>query len=209
MNNTNPLICMIILCGVSGVVSPSGSINTFQSAANSTSQTQPDRKEATILVDHYRAPCVNRFAIQWCYLLATAEKPTEFPYFYGDIEGFKFEWGHEYRLLVVQDEAPQYAASRYSYRLIKILSDKKVGPQRRFTITLKAPTGPPFFNVDESSNIYLFEEVKISIINAKLKARLLQLLKTAGPMDWISGDFKHDQKREDVITLISLLHVKS
>jgi hypothetical protein len=200
---------MIILCGVSGIVSPSVSINTFQSAVNGTSQTQPGGKEATILVDHYLAPCVNGFAPQWCYLLATAEKPTEFPYFYGDIEGFKFQWGHEYRLLVVQEEAPQSAASRYSYRLIKILSDKKVGPQRRFTITLKAPTGPPFFNVDESSNIYLFEEVKISTINAKLKARLLQLLKTAGPMDWISGDFKHDQMHDNMITLISFLHVKS
>jgi uncharacterized protein DUF4377 len=200
---------MIILCGVSGVVSRSGSINTFESAANSTSQTQPSGKEATILVDHYRAPCVNRFATQWRYLMATAEKPTEFPYFYGDIEGFEFQWGHEYRLLVVQEEAPQDAASRYSYRLIKILSDKKVGSQRRFTITLKPPIGPPFFNVDESSDIYLLGEVKISTINAKLKARLLQLLKTAGPMDLISGDFKHDQKHENVITLISLQHVKS
>ena len=204
MNNTNPLICMIILCGVSGVVSPSGSINTFQSSANSNSQTSPGGKEVTILLDDYRAPCLDRLVPQWCYLLATAEKPTEFPYFYGDIEGFKFQWGHAYRLLVVQEEAPESAASRYSYRLIKILSDKKVSPRRSFTITLKAPAGPPFVHVDESSNIYLFGEVKISTINAKLKARLLQLLKTAGPMDSISGNFKHDQKRENAITLIRL-----
>src|SRR5262245_642275 len=208
INKTNPLICMIILCSVSGVASPSGSINTYQSAANNNSQTQAGGKEATILVDHYRAPCVNRFVPQWCYILATSEKPTEFPYFYGDIEGFKFQWGHAYRLLVVQEEAPQSAAFRYSYRLVKILSDKKVGPQRRFTITLKPPTGPPFFDVDDSSNFYLFGEVKISTINAKLKARLLQLLHTAGPMDLISGDFKHDQKHDNVITLISLKHVK-
>ena len=209
MNNTNPLICMIILCGVSCVVSPSGSINTFQSAANSTSQTQPDRKEATILVDHYRAPCVNRFATQWCYLLATAVKPTEFPYFYGDIEGFKYQWGHEYRLLVVQDDAPQSAASRYSYRLIKVLSDKKAGPKQTFSFPLKLPLNPPFLNVDESSNIYLLGEVKITTINAKLKARLLRLLETAAPMDSINGTFQHDQKRENVITLISLRHEKN
>ena len=147
MKNTNPLIRALILCGVSGIMSSSGSSNTFQSVANSTSQTQPGGKEATILVDHYQAPCVNGFAPQWCYLLARAEKPAEFPYFYGD-------------------------------------------------------------NVDESSNIYLFGEVKILTINAKLKSRLLQLLKTAGPMDWISGDFKHDQKHDNVITLISLQHTK-
>jgi hypothetical protein len=190
-------------------VSLSCSINPLQSATNSNSQTQPGGKEVTILLDHYLTPCVDRFRPQWCYFLARAERPKEFPYFYGDIEGFKFQWGHEYRLLVVQEEAPQSAASRYSYRLIKILSDKKVGPERIFTITLKARVTPPFFYVDESSNIYLLRDVKITTINAELKARLLQLFKTAAPMDWISGDFKYDQKQDNVITLISLRHEKS
>src|SRR5262245_2208539 len=208
MKGDNRLICMVILCGVSGIMSSSGQSNTFQSAAISNSQTQPGGKEVTILVDDYRAPCLDRLVPQWCYILATADKPTEFPYFYGEIEGFKFQWGHAYRLLVVQEEALQSAASRYSYSLIKILSDKKVSPRRSFMITLKAPAGPPFLHVDESSNIYLFGEVKISAIDAKLKARLLQVLKTAGPMDSIYGDFKHDQKRENVITLIRLPFVK-
>jgi hypothetical protein len=208
MKKINPLLCVVILCGVSGAMSSPGSSNTFQNDLNSNSQDKPGGKEVTILIDHYRPPCVYNRRPQWCYLLARAEKPKEFPYFYGDVEGFKFQWGHEYRLLVAQEEAPESAASRYSYRLIKILSDKKLGPQRSFTIPLKAPTGPPFLDVDESSNIYLFGEVKISTINAQLKARLLQLLKTAGPMDSIYGDFKHDQKRENVITLISLRYAK-
>jgi len=209
MKNTNPLIRMLILCGISGVMSSSGSSNTFQSAAISNSQTQPGGKDVTILVEHYRAPCVDRFRPQWCYLLARAERPNEFPFFYGDIEGFNFQWGHEYRLLAVQEEAPQSASSRYSYRMIKILSDKKVSPQRIFTIQLKLPLNPFFFIVDESSNIYLLGEVKITTIDAKLKARLLRLFETAAPMDSIEGDFKYDQKRENVITLISLRHEKS
>lgn len=209
MKSANPLICMAILCGVSGIMSSSGSSNTFQSAAISNSQTHPGGKEVTIVVDHYRAPCVDRSGPQWRYLLGMGENPGGFPYFYGPIEDFKCQWGHEYRLLVVQDEAPQSAAPRYSYRLIKVLSDKKVGPQRRFDVPLKLPLNPPFLNVDGSSNIYLLGEVKITTINAKLKARLLRLLETAAPMDSIRGDFKHDQMRENVITLISLRHEKN
>src|SRR5215475_4258124 len=130
MKSANPLICMVMLCCVSGIMSSSGSSSTFQSAAISNSQTQPGGKEVTIVVDHYRPPCVDRFAPQWRY----------FP--------------------------------------------------------LKLPLNPPFLNVDESSNIYLLGEVKITTINAMLKARLLRLLETAAPMDSIRGDFKHDQKRE-------------
>jgi len=209
MKSANPLIRMVILCGISGIISPSGSSNTFQSAAISNSQTQPGGKEVTIVIDHYRPPCVPSFAPQWCYLLGEGEKPGGFPYFYGAIEGFKFQWGHEYRLRVVQDDAPQSAASRYSYRLIKVLSDKKVGPKRIFSFPLKLPLNPPILSVDESSNIYLLGEVKITTINAKLKARLLRLLETAAPMDSIGGDFRHDQQRENVITLISLRHEKN
>ena len=187
---------MVILCGVSGIMSSSGSSDTFQSAAISNSQNQPGGKEVTIVIGHYRPPCVDRSGPQWRYLLGMGERPGGFPYYYGAIEGFKYQWGHVYRLLVVQDEAPQSAASRYSYRLIKVLSDKKVGPQLRFGIPLKLPLNPPFLSVDGSSNIYLLGEVKITAINAKLKARLLELLKTAEPMDSISGDFKRDHKRE-------------
>jgi hypothetical protein len=208
MKKINPLLCVVILCGVSGAMSPPGSGNTFQNAANSNSQDEPGGKEATILIDHNRPPCVYNGRPQWCYLLARAEKPKEFPYFYGDVEGFKFQWGHEYRLLVAQEEAPESAASRYSYRLIKILSDKKVGPQRRFDIPLKPPFSLPFINVDESSNIYLLEEVKITTIDAKLKARLLRLLENATPLDSIRGEFKHDQKRDNVIILVRLSHQK-
>jgi hypothetical protein len=209
MKITNPLICIAILYGVSGILSSSGSSNTFQSAATDNPQTRPGGKEVTILVDHYRPTCVDGYLPQWCYILARAEKPKEFPFFYGEIDGFKFQWGHEYRLLVVEDEAPQSADYRRSYRLIKILSDKKVGPQRRFTIDLKFPLRHPHFEVDESSNIFLLRDVKITTINAKLKARLMQLLKTAELMDSITGDFKHDQKRDNVIILMSLHHGKS
>jgi len=164
-------------------------------------------KEVTILIDHYRTPCINdRFRPQWCYLLG--ESPYSFPYFYGEIEGFNFQWGHEYRLLALRVEAPQPADSPYNYRLVKILSDKKVRPQQTFSITLKFPANPPLFDVDESSNIFLLGEVRIKTINAALRARLLRLLKTAGLMDSIAGSFRHDQKQENVIALTELRYEK-
>lgn len=180
----------------------------IQTVAQDKDSAAAKEKEVTILVDHYRAPCVDGFRFQCCYLVATADKPNEFPYFYGEIEGFKFQWGHQYRLLAVRVEAPQFATSPYNYRLVKILSDKKIRTRQTFHLTLKAPAQPPILNVDESSNMYLFGEVKINTINAKLKARLLRLLQVAGPLDSISGSFRHDQKQENVITLISLLHGK-
>jgi len=180
----------------------------FSTFAQDKDSSAAKEKEVTILVDHYRAPCIDRFRPRWCYLLATAEKPNEFPYFYGEIEGFNFQWGHQYRLLALRVEAPQFAASPYNYRLVKVLSDKKVRPQQTFGLSLKGPTYRPFFEVNESSNIYLLGGVKIETVNAKLKARLLRLLETAGPLDSISGYFRHDQKQVNVITLISLLHEK-
>jgi len=45
-------------------------------------------------------------------------------------------------------------------------------------------------------------------INAALRARLLRLLKTAGPMDSINGRFRHDQKQENLITLTELRYEK-
>jgi len=179
----------------------------FSTFAQDKDSSAAKEKEVTILIDHYRTPCINdRLRPRWCYLLG--ESPSSFPYFYGEIEGFNFQWGHEYQLLALRIEAPKSADSSYNYRLVKILSDKKVRPQRTFTITLKFPANPPLFNVDESSNIYLLGEVRIKTINAELRERLLRLLKTAEPMDSIDGSFRHDQNQENVITLIELRHEK-
>lgn len=182
----------------------------FSTFAQGKDSSAAKEKEVTVLIDHYRTPCIddrlNEFRPRWRYLLG--ESPYSFPYFYGEIEGFNFQWGHEYRLLALREEAPQSAASHYHYRLVKILSDKKVRPQQTFSITLKFPLNPTLYNVDESSNIYLLGEVRIKTINAALRARLLRLREAAGPMDSISGTFRHDQKQENVITLTELRYEK-
>jgi hypothetical protein len=81
----------------------------FSTFAQDKDSSAAKEKEVTILIDHYRTPCIDRFVPRWCYLLATAERPNEFPYFYGEIEGFNFQWGRQYRLLAFRVEAPQFA----------------------------------------------------------------------------------------------------
>jgi len=103
MKSANPLIRMFILCGIAGIMSSSVSSNTFQSVAISNSQTQPGGKEFTIVIDHYRPPCVDSSGPQWRYLLGVGESPGGFPYFYDAIEGHKYQWGHEYRLRAIQN----------------------------------------------------------------------------------------------------------
>ena len=182
----------------------------FSTFAQDKDSSATKEKEVTILVDHYRVTCIddriNEFRPRWCYLLG--EGPYSFPYFYGEIEGFNFQWGHEYQLLALREEAPQSAATHYHYRLVKILSDKKVHPQRTFSITLKFPLNPPLFDTDKSSNIYLLGEVRIKTINAALRERLLRLREVAGSMDSIEGVFRHDQKQDNVITLTELRYEK-
>ena len=156
-------------------------------------------KEITIEVDHYRAPCINNSSQKLCYLVAEGES-HQFPYYYGEIQGFKFNWGHSYRLLVVKEEVSQatIGSTRFTYRLVKILSDKKLPPQTRFRIQLKAPTHPPFFTCDDSSNVFLMGEVKITFANPQLKAELLQLGENVNK---IMGNFTHSPKDDNAIVL--------
>jgi hypothetical protein len=161
---------------------------------------KPNRKEISIEVDHYRAPCDDNRGPRLCYLVAK-DFSNQFPYFYFEIEGFEFHWGHMYRLLVVEEAMPQYTADDppYAYRLINILSDKPVRPARSFDITLKNPFRK-FFTLDQSSNLVLTGGVKIKFIDPKLKARLLKASESA---DFISGTFKSDLKQHNVIILTS------
>lgn len=157
-------------------------------------------KEIIILVDHYRPPCVDPKP-KLCYLVAKADNPLEYPYFYGEIEGFKYQWGHEYKLRVTDE--------LYNYRLIEVMSDRKKPAKSSFRIPLKLPLNSPFFSIDDSSNVILIGGLKISFSNQKLKTQLIKLHQAAGPEDSISGDFMHVQsKTENVIMLTKINYEK-
>jgi Domain of unknown function (DUF4377) len=161
---------------------------------------QPNKKEISIEVDHYRPPCDDLRGPRLCYLVAR-DSSNQFPYFYYEIEGFEFHWGHIYRLLVVEEAVPQYTADDppYAYRLIKILSDKPVLPARSFYIPLKTPYRT-FFTIDQSSNVVLTGGVKIKFIDPNMKARLLKASESA---EFISATFKSNLKQHNVIFMTS------
>ncbi|MBO0719646.1 MAG: DUF4377 domain-containing protein [Blastocatellia bacterium] len=126
---------------------------------------------------------------------------NQFPYYYGEIEGFKYKWGHTYSLRVVKEDVSDHTPS-VTYRLVRILSDQSVSPHSSFDFQLKAPTHPPYFSRDEKGNVYLFGEVKMTFASTELKTKLLQL---EGSAKSINGTFKHDlNNNEDVINLVSL-----
>ena len=157
-----------------------------------------NRKEITILVDHYRAPCADRSDPQLCYLVSK-DSSNQFPYFYYEIDGFEFHWGHRYQLLVIEEAMPQYTANDppYAYRLVKILSDMPAHPRQSFDIPLKNPSHR-FFTLDRSSGVVLVGGVKIKFINPTLKARLLKAGESA---EFIRGSFKPDPTQHNVIIL--------
>jgi Domain of unknown function (DUF4377) len=163
---------------------------------------QPTKKEITIQVDHYRPPCDDERGPRLCYLVSK-DNPYEFPYFYYEIEGFDFQWGNMHRLIVVEEEVPQYTAvePRIVYRLVKILSKKPVPPARnRFYFQLKNPYRRNF-TVDQSSNVILTGGVTIKFINPKLKEKFLKASETA---ESINCDFKSDFKQHNVIILTEM-----
>ena len=64
-----------------------------------------------------------------CMLVKMPDDPDRWtPMMFGEIEGFTYEHGHEYYLSVRRTTLanPPADASRYTYSLIKILSDKLV-----------------------------------------------------------------------------------
>ncbi len=108
---------------------------------------------------HYRIPCQGE-GVQLCYLVSRNGGETEF--FYDQIEGFEYEWGYNYEIVVekLKVEAPMADASSFSYRLKKQISKEKVSADLRFELPLVVDD----YRVVESDgkNCLYFGRVRIS-----------------------------------------------
>jgi hypothetical protein len=84
---------------------------------------------------HYRKPCLGE-GIQLCYLVSEKDGETEF--FYDSIEGFEYEWGYNYEIVVekLKIEEPLADASSFRYRLKKQVGKAKVSADLRFELPL-------------------------------------------------------------------------
>ncbi len=100
--------------------------------ANQTSHSSEDLRWK---ITHYRVPCQGE-GVQLCYLVS--KNGGEAEYFYDQIEGFAYEWGYEYEIVVekVKIEQPMADGSSFSYRLKKRISKKKVAADLRFELPL-------------------------------------------------------------------------
>ena len=106
---------------------------------------------------HYQAPCQGE-GVQFCYLIRTEDGETEF--FYDSIEGFNYEWGHNYEIEVekLKIENPMADASSFSYRLKKLIKKEKVPASLRFELPLKV-NGYNMVDSDGKKCTYLGEIV--------------------------------------------------
>ncbi|MPR36282.1 DUF4377 domain-containing protein [Salmonirosea aquatica] len=88
-----------------------------------------------LTIAHYRVPCQGE-GVQLCYLVSQKGGETEF--FYDQIEGFVYEWGYNYEIVVekLKTGEPMADASSFSYRLKKQISKKKAPAGLRFELPL-------------------------------------------------------------------------
>lgn len=88
---------------------------TLSTCGKSVSE-QQNSKEIKFTVAHYKMPCVGE-DMQLCYWVS--KDGREFEYFYDEIEGFDYQWGYQYELLIHQKkkENRMLDASEFRYEL--------------------------------------------------------------------------------------------
>lgn len=88
-------------------------------------------KEKTILIGSFTQPCVAGTMETECIQIKWTKDQAEWQNFYGEIEGFTFERGNEYELIVNEEEVknPPADASSFIYKLVKEVSKTKVDSQ--------------------------------------------------------------------------------
>lgn len=90
---------------------------------------------ATWQVAPYKVPCRGE-SLQLCYWVS--KNGQDYEYFYDEIEGFHYTWGHTYALLVEEMtvENPPADASSLAYRLREIVEQRPVPADSVFTLPL-------------------------------------------------------------------------
>jgi hypothetical protein len=114
-----------------------GVLQKTDSAAISNSIPQ----EKTLLIAPYKVPCYGSFP-QFCMLVKYNEY-DDFRYFYDNIEGFNYSWGHEYQLSVneYEIENPPQDGPSVSTQLVSIISQVGVDSDTTYQLTVDLGAG--------------------------------------------------------------------
>jgi len=92
--------------------------------------------ELVLTIYNYKVPGVGEGA-QLCYLVKKGSGSKEI--FYDQIEGFDYQWGYNYTIIVERktNKAPMADASSFNYKLKKILKKEKAPVAERFELRLR------------------------------------------------------------------------
>jgi hypothetical protein len=132
-NTTIMVLKLISICVLSMLLVKAACRNTQPAAGNET--------EMRLRVYHYKVPCVGE-SVQLCYRVEQQEGQPE--YFYDAIEGFQYEWGYNYTLIVIKQrqETALPDASAFTYRLKTVMKKEIAAPEETFELPLRLDEQP-------------------------------------------------------------------
>lgn len=87
-----------------------------------------DSLKRTIYIGAETKPCTAGVMKAECMQVKWEKSQKEWQYFYGNIDGFTYEKGYEYKLVISEEKVdnPPADASSVKYKLLKQISKKKV-----------------------------------------------------------------------------------
>ncbi|QOG90671.1 DUF4377 domain-containing protein [Flavobacterium columnare] len=87
-----------------------------------------NKDEKTIFIGAETKPCNTGVMESQCLQVKWAKNKKDWEHFYSNIEGFKYEQGNEYELIIKEEkvENPPADGSSIKYTLIKEISKNKV-----------------------------------------------------------------------------------
>lgn len=162
-------------------------LHCAENAAKTSSKTP--QKNETMTVQHYKVPCQGE-SVQLCYLVKT-QGQNDWEYFYDEIQGFDYEWGHVYTLEVNKttiDNPPQDGSS-IAIKLVKVL--KKEAVTEHFELPLSIDGTPLLDN--STGNWAYFQQIPV-LVSEELASKLDQAQ---------TGVFQHGDKKQ-TLTLLSV-----
>ncbi len=97
-------------------------------ACRSTKSSQDDDNGRVLFVNAYTKPCNAGVMTKNCLLVKWDSTAGDWTYFYNEIEGFTYQKGYVYKLLIHEEpvQNPPADASSMHYSLLKIVSKTPV-----------------------------------------------------------------------------------
>lgn len=157
-----------------------------------------DVTKETIVLEHYRTSCVGE-GPRGCYI-------TDHGFFYDEIKGFEYQWGHTYTLEMnvykkIDTVADQLVAdqSDTTYELSRILSDESVSSDRTFSI--------PMFSTDligwsDTADYTLFWEREIDCETNNLCSEVENAIEQEKLC--ATYEFQHGNRADAPLILVSI-----